>query len=216
MSNLESNSKDLLVSLSKGIVGSIPYIGSIVSEAIGTLIPNQRLDRVVEFLTKLELEVTSLDLQMRRFRSSMQTPEGLDLIEEGLIQASRAVTLERKERLARLVGRSLTAEQLNYAESRKLLNIYRELTDPELIWLIYYGNPSTLGCNDITEKNPDIFRPASQEIGAPQEERDRGAIQESYKNTLLRLGLIREKERFTHLTQLGRLMLRYIVDIEPS
>ena len=30
-------------------------------------------------------------------------------------------------------------EKLKYEEARKVLNLYRELTDPEIIWLIYYS-----------------------------------------------------------------------------
>ena len=156
MSDLEPNSKDRLVSVAKGVVGACPLIGSLASEAIGTIIPNQRLDRVVEFLRQLDAEVSILDSRLQNFERNLQTGAGIDVLEEGLLQAARSVAKERKERLARLVGRTLTSEEVKYEESRKLLNLFRDLTDPEILWLFYYSMNPTLGRgphSELVEKN---------------------------------------------------------------
>ncbi|MCR4338952.1 MAG: hypothetical protein NUW01_03590, partial [Gemmatimonadaceae bacterium] len=149
------------------------------AEAIGALIPNQRLDRVVEFLRDLESEVRQLDGRLNNFENNIAGAEGLDILEEGLMQAARSVSNERKERLARLVGRSLTNEELAYEESRKLLNLFRDLTDPEILWLIYYSFNPVMGPGphqDLIAKHPDVLRPISREMGAPQEQIDRAAL----------------------------------------
>ena len=219
MSDLDSNSRDRLVSVAKGVAGACPVIGPMASEAIGTLIPNQRLDRVVEFLRQLEGEITAVDARLEIFERNLQTPKGLDVMEEGLIQAARSVAEERKERLARLVGRSLTTEEIKYEESRKLLNLFRELTDPEILWLIFYSMNPTLGrgpYSELVEKHPDVLEPVSREMGAPQEQVDRGALQDSYKNALLRFGLIEKDGRSNRITTLGRLLVRYIGEDSKS
>lgn len=215
MTNLESNTKDRLISVAKGVAGACPFIGSLAAEAIGTLIPNQRLDRVVEFISKLETEVRNLDSRFDNFERNLRSVEGLDIMEEGLVQSARSVSNERKERLARLVARSLTNEEVKYEESCKLLNLYRELTDPELLWLIYFSMNPVLGSGphkDFIEKHPDVLMPISREMGASQEQLDRGALQDSYKNTLLRFGLIEQRGDTKRITALGRLLVRYIQD----
>jgi len=215
MTNLESNTKDHLISVAKGVAGACPFIGSLAAEAIGTLIPNQRLDRVVEFIRQLETEVRNLDSRFDNFERNLKSVEGLDIIEEGLVQAARSVSDERKKRLARLVARSLTNGEVKYEESRKLLNLYRELTDPELLWLIFYSMNPVMGPGphkDFVEKHSDVLMPISREMGAPQEQFDKGALQDSYKNTLFRLGLIEQRDKTNQITTLGRLLVRYIED----
>lgn len=213
MPELETNNTDRLTSVAKGIVGACPCIGPLASEAIGNFIPNQRLDRVVHFLRELDDQVRQVDSRLGKLENSLRSPEGLDLFEEGLVQSARAISRERQERLARLIGRSLTEEKIKYAESKKLLNLFRELTDPEVLWLIYYSIIPTFGSafhNRMMEDNPDVLKPVSREMGAPQEQIDRGALQDSYQNTLHRLGLIKEEGRSFQVTSLGRLLVRYI------
>ena len=76
--------------------------------------------------------------------------EGLDLFEEGLLQASRSISEERRRRLANLLAKSLSQEELKYAESKKLLNLLRELTDPEVLILLYYSEQPTFSYKFMT------------------------------------------------------------------
>lgn len=215
MNQLEPNARDRLVSVAKGAAGALPIVGSIVAEILDSVVPNLRFERVVSFLKTLDERVGCINERLANFERNLKTVEGLDLFEEGIIQASRAVSEERKQRLARLVARSLSAEELKYAESRKLINLYNELTDPEVVWLIYYSLHPVLGKgphSDWVEKHPDILKPIRREMGASQEQHERGALQDSYKSTLLRLGLTIERNNTTSMTILGRLLVRYITD----
>lgn len=215
MSDLSTNNLDRLTSVAKGVIGICPIIGPIASEAIGTIIPNQRLDRVVNFLRILENIVTELDSRMERIEGNLKSEEGVDIFEEGMMQAARSVSSERQERLANLVARSLLDKELKYAESRKILNIYRELTDQEILWLIFYSVPQRMPSqfhSDMIEKYPEVLAPASRLMNAPQNEIDRGALQDSYKNTLLRLGLIQTRDSTTsfEISALGLILVKYI------
>ena len=219
MNQLEPNRRDRLVSIAKAAAGALPYIGTLVGEILDSVVPNLRFERMVNYLKNLEAEVIRIDERMASFEKHIKTEEGLDIFEEGMIQASRSISKDRKERLARLVARSLSADELKYEESRKLLNLYRELTDPEIVWLIFYSLNPVLGKGphtDWVEKHPEILRPISREIGAPQEQHERAALQDSYKATLLRLGLIEERNRTTSLTMLGRMLVSYISGEEES
>lgn len=219
MKQLETNSRDRLVSIAKAAAGALPFIGTLVGETLDTVVPNLRFERVVTFLKSLEANVADLDSRIISFENHLKTEEGLDIFEEGIIQASRSVSEERKERLARLVAKSLSADDMKYEEGRKLLNLYRELTDPEIIWLIFYSLNPVLGKGPHSEwvdKHPEILNPISREMGAPREQHEKAALQDSYKETLLRLGLTEERGRTTSLTTLGRMLVSYIIDEDDS
>lgn len=212
MTQLESNKTDYLVSIAKGLMGTCPLIGPMAAEAIGTLIPNQRLDRVVAFLRELDARVSRIDVGLQNFQSHIGTPEGLDLLEEGLVQATRAVSSYRQERLVHVVSHALTIEELKYAESRKVLNLLRELTDPELLWLVYYSLNPVLGKgphSELMERHPEVFSPVSRTFDSSQAELDRAAIQDSYRNTLARNGLIEHENKSYRISALGRIVVRY-------
>lgn len=213
MSDLDANTRDHLVSAAKSAAGALPFVGSLVSEVLTTTIPDLRFERVVAFLKALDAEVKGLDDRLDKFQRNLETEKGIDIFEEGILQSSRAILPERKERLARLVARSLSSDEVAYEESKKLLNLYRELTDPEIVWLIYYSMNPVFGegpHSEWVELHPEILKPISQEMGAPREQHERAALQESYKATLARLGLAEQKNRALRLTILGKMLVRYI------
>lgn len=216
---LDSTTSDKLAAAARGIAAACPVIGGLVAEAVNSIIPNQKLDRVIGFLRYLDERVSILDRDLSGAASRLQDERGLDLLEDGIVQAARAVTEERRTRIGNLLARSLTQEELKYAESKKLLNLLRELTDAELLFLVYYSEPPYLGFQyhrDLTEKHPDVLRPASRILSIPQDEIDRGALRDSYLSTLVRLGLLQQKENQYSLASLGRLLLRYIQQEETE
>lgn len=216
---LDTTTTDKLAAAARGIAAACPVFGGLVAEAVNSIIPNQKLDRVIGFLRHLDEKVSILDRDLSRAASRLQDERGLDLLEEGIVQAARALTEERRTHIGNLLARSLTQAELKYAESKKLLNLLRELTDAELLFLVYYSESPYLGSDfhrDLMEKHPDVLRPASRSLGIPQAEIDRGALREGYLSTLVRLGLLQQKENQHSLTSLGRLLLRYVQQEEPE
>jgi hypothetical protein len=186
-----------------------------VSQVISQFIPNQRLERIASFLKELEKSFAQFDQRLSQIESHITSTEGLDIFEEGMLQAARSASEDRQRWLAAIVGNSLSSEKMKYEESKKLLNLYRELTDGELIWLIYISKTQTLNSSyhkALREKYPDILKTASKEVGASQDESDRSALQDGYKNTLLRLGLatLKDNGKTLQITQLGSLLVRYL------
>ena len=86
------------------------------------------------FLQALDLKVSQIDEKLENFELNLNSVEGIDLLEEGMLQASRSISFERKERLASILEKSLSGENLKYEESRKILNIFQEK------FLIYLEN----------------------------------------------------------------------------
>ena len=48
--NLNNILIDRLASGAKGITGAVPFVGSIIAEIVGNVIPNQRIDRLTRFV----------------------------------------------------------------------------------------------------------------------------------------------------------------------
>jgi hypothetical protein len=214
LTGLDNQLRDRLTPLAKGVVGACPVIGPMLAEAVGMAIPNQRVERIVAFVRALEARVGNAEAMLTRMHERLQTYQGIDLLEEGLTQAARAVSEERQARLAQLVGASLTAEELRHEESKKLLGLLRELTDPEVVWLIHYSVPVTSGSafhESLMKLHPEILEPVTSSLNASEAEQDRGALQESYKNTLRQLGLLETNNNFgEQISHLGMMLMRYI------
>lgn len=213
LAQLDSRHRDRLIPIAKGIVGACPVIGPMLAEVVGMAVPNQRVERILTFARTLDERVRVTEDNLDRIKVYLRTDEGIDLLEDGITQSARAVTSERQQRIAYLIANALTGDELRYQESKKLLNILREITDPEIMWLIYYSVPSTLGSDfhqRLRNTHPEIFDPVYSSYGASQNERDRGALQNSYKNTLIRFGLLEEDRSSLRISYLGEMLVRAI------
>ncbi|ABM20979.1 hypothetical protein [Marinobacter nauticus] len=124
--NLEENRVDSLVSLSKGIVGVLPFAGPLFSEVIGAVIPNQRADRIVGFLHELDKRLRLLEAVASLNKYSV------DLFEDTLQQASRALSDDRNRTLANYFSKSINVDEDEYETKKKILQVLAELTDVDL------------------------------------------------------------------------------------
>lgn len=224
---LKAQATDYVASGVRSALGAVPFAGSLLSEIAGTIIPNQRIDRIANFARKLEERIR--DLEEEAVRSHLDDEEFTDLVEEGLRQAARATTEERRAYLASLVATSLTEEAIEHSESRHLLRMLGELSDVEVIWLRSYDNSASQGDENFRERHRQVLEPVAGRLGSSEEEIDKEALQNSYKTHLERLGLVagkvktdrdknpefdRQKGDFKRqsygTTRLGRLLLRMI------
>ncbi|MDW7646518.1 MAG: hypothetical protein SCI25_15955 [Desulfuromonadales bacterium] len=95
---METKGNDLTAILSKGLIGAIPFVGPLAAEVVGAIIPNQRIDRLEAFLNKLEEKLEVAD--KNKVSESFSRPEQIDLLEDAFLQASRAMSDDRKDYLA--------------------------------------------------------------------------------------------------------------------
>ena len=92
-----------------------------------------------------------------------------------------------------IVANGLNKEQVQISQSIYLLNLLSELNDEEIIWLRFYLYPTLGGDEEFRSKHQSTLTLARNYIGASEEQMDKSAIQESYKEYLERLGLIKTK-----------------------
>lgn len=63
---LSSQASDYISALLKGALGAVPIAGSLLAEIAGTIIPNQRVDRLVSFARALEARLAGVEQQFLR------------------------------------------------------------------------------------------------------------------------------------------------------
>ena len=226
--DINRTNRDLAIQLSKGIFGAIPTVGPLAALVIDSLIPNQRIDRIADFLMVLEEKVSNIEEDL--LKKKFTTPESIDLLEDSFYQVCRALSEERKQQIAALFKNSLTDYELEHVHYKKLLSLLGELNDVEILLLKYYSQPSP-GAQDRFwkqhERGLDYPRATA---GTPREDvqviADRETLHHSYETNLVRIGLLgptfrnrrhaanrefaEDASEDHEITTLGRLLLRSI------
>ncbi|MFT7052521.1 MAG: hypothetical protein ACJAU1_000065 [Psychromonas sp.] len=133
--NLKVSEKDDLVSLLKGSAGIVPFAGGLLAEVISSVIPNQRIDRIADYLEELSKRLIEFEYQQIKENKLYR-----DLFEDTIIQASRSLSSERNQYLAQFVKNTLDLSQDHYAVQKKLLFILQELTDSDIQFLTEVRN----------------------------------------------------------------------------
>jgi hypothetical protein len=187
---LDADRADRLVAVARSIVGAVPFIGPAAAEVIGHVIPAQRSDRIVAMLRHLDGKVRELDQELLQAR--IRSEEFVDLLEDGLHQAARSLSEDRREHIAALLKNSLAAEELEHLRDKKLLWLLGELNDAEMIMLQSYGLPER-DRRQFIEKHEAVLRAPPAHLGSGRAELDRAAIHDAFRKRLADLGLIRPR-----------------------
>jgi len=225
---LKQKTVDYVAGAANAGLGAIPFVGSLLVEVAGFIIPNQRIDRIVKFAEKLQERISNIEEDF--IRSQLIDESFTDLLEEGIRQAARSLTEDRREYLASIISNSLSQEEISNIESKHLMMILNELNDIEIIWLRFYLVPTHTGDEEFRSLHKLILDPVMAHINDPSYVLDQAAIQDNYVHHLSRLNLLIPKyqtsnedqssvfDDFTgaqeiqgyEITQLGKLLLRFI------
>lgn len=229
--NLGSTSTDIIVSLTKGGVGAIPVIGSMVAEIVGNVIPNQRVDRISEFVRLLDerLRQTEQSVLDAKFRE----PAVVDLLEDAFLQAARATSHERLEHIANVVANGMSDEELKEVQAKRMLWLLGQLNDSEIIILrsrLVMTREDLVVDAEFRSKHAELLAPDTMVRGSSEEEFEEAALKASYRQHLHDLGLLRQRYKKPNrgelpefdettgtmkasgsgLTRLGKMFLRYL------
>ncbi len=225
---LAPSTADYVASAAKAALGAVPFVGSLLAEIAGSVIPNQRIDRLVRFASELEDRLNTVD--KATVRSHLTDENFTDLVEEGLRQASRSTTDDRRRHIANVIAGSLTSEDISFIESKHLLRLLGEINDVEVIWLRFYLDQVMQGDDEFRLQHKGVLKPVMASMTSPRSEIDKETLQRSYKEHLEQLGLLQERYRLDsktrlpefdrvsgrpktqgyELTRLGRLLLRQV------
>ncbi|SOB57922.1 conserved protein of unknown function [Pseudodesulfovibrio profundus] len=219
MADALRNNDDLAVAV-KGILGAIPVVGPLAAEIIGATIPNQRIHRVEDTLRRLESQLGEQAEQT--LRSAMASPEGLDLIEEAMIQAGRAITEDRRQYIASLLKNGFSDTERKHEIKKRLIETFDKINDVEVL-LLYARALGPGESRRFWEENRETLSRPQTSLGSSSEDFEDAAVYDSYYLNLSTLGLIarnkNDKSRIGgnelaaqnfKITPFGRMMLAYL------
>lgn len=233
---LGNTSTDIVASALKGGVGAIPIVGSLVAEIVGNVIPNQRVDRIVRFVQLLEERLGKLEAGP--LREKLVRVHAVDILEDGFTQAARATSQERLEQIANVVANGIGADELDQAETKRMLWLLGQLNDAEIIILrsrLAMTGEDYVADAEFQEKHAELLAPAAIVMGSPDEEIEDAALKASYRQHLHDLGLTRPrfskprkgdlpefdsttgmmKSSGSDVTRLGKMLLKHLKLIPP-
>lgn len=196
--NITPNKVDILVSSAKSVLGVVPFAGPLLAELVGNLIPNQRVDRLTKYVQALEQKLSEIDRD--KIDDALKDGEGVDLLEEGFIQASRSLTDERRKYIANVVANGINDDTIEYNESKYALKLLAELNDQEVIWLRFFMVPTIGGDPEFRSRHKNVLEPVRAYIGSDERTIEKASLQASYKEHLERIGLVKSHYRVDHKT----------------
>lgn len=226
---LDDDLRDRLVAIGKSAVSVVPIAGGPLAEIIGAVIPGQRADRIVAYLRELSERFAA-------FEASVQLAVAvnavkIDLIEEGGFQAARATSKERIGYIVEAVCRGLKENDAEVIRRKRLLLLFGELDDDEVVLLNAYGR--SYGYAD-PEAFDRVQRPDPTHLQSARQDIDREHLYEAGEEHLLRVNLLKRNYgtvrkgqlpdfdarngHFKHTVEvsyLGRMLLKEIGLITP-
>jgi hypothetical protein len=179
---------DYVASAAKAALGAVPFAGSLLAEIAGSIIPNQRIERVVDFASQLEARLSETERGL--LRAKLTDENFTDLMEEALRQAARSVSAERRAYIAQLVVNGLSPGAVSVVETKHLLKILGEINDIEIIRLTSHLFDTMGSGQGYWERHREILETAAPSFGSPQDEIDRFTMQNSYDEHLASLALL--------------------------
>ena len=159
--------REVGVAVAKGVLGAIPIVGSLAAELFGALIPNRRMDRVEQLLTEISQRLGETDSE--RLRERFESPEFADILEEGAVQASRALSEDRLRAIAEVLTRGITEADVKHEQDKRLLEILGELNDSEVVLLASHTIKASLEPEWLA-KHERVLQPRVAYIGAPEDD----------------------------------------------
>lgn len=206
---LKNQAVDYVVTATKSVLGLIPVVGSALAEFAGTLIPNQRIDRLTKFATELSRRLS--EAEGRLLTDALQDPTFGDLVEESMRQAANSLSDERRSYLAALVANSMDQEAVSATDSRHVLRLVGQLNDLEVILLRSYLVATLGGDEAFREKHAEVLEPVAAFLDSDQATLDKSTLRDGYPFHLNQLGLLRlGRQGGFDITPMGRLVLRMI------
>lgn len=137
--NLDKNWKDLTKGIVSAAFGGIPYIGPIIQELFNYSIPNQRIDRIVNFLKLLEQDFKKLEKTQEQIKTLLTKPENASLLHKTCMGCAEAMTDEKIEYFKNIFVYGLN-EDIDFQKTKAeaFLNLLMRLTDIEVHLLKYF------------------------------------------------------------------------------
>jgi len=187
--SLKTNGTDRATSLAMALAGMLPVAGSLISELISNVVPNQRADRIANYVTALGQRIASLEVEARPKLEDM-TPEKTALFEDGAFASARALSDERIEQIARMVVAGMSGDERDAEYQRRYLRLLQDLFDTDLVALHSIASWRGVPTSTKLMSNGDAKLASDEELRTRS---DRRSIESDQQERLKRLGLVRQE-----------------------
>lgn len=229
ISIIEENEVDILTTSFKGSAGMIPILGPYFAEIIGSLVPNQRIDRITTFLKLFYKKFEEQNLQIEILKEKMKNEDFINLFDDISWLAAKSTSNDRKEYLASILINGLTDDKLDEIQKNIFLNLMSDLNDIEILILYSHTMASRID-EEFNKKHQETLTPPVAYIGASEDDINKSILFKTYKEKLVRLNLLNKnfkklkkgelpefddktgmiKSNGFEITSIGRLFLKYI------
>jgi len=212
--------EDLLASALKSALALTGPFGGVIGEFLTQFIPQQRLDRLHDWVEQLNDRLKGLEAGFeRRLQESAAYSA---LAEQAAVAAVQTPSHERRRDLAELLRTGLSTADAELLEHHALLRLLTDLNDVQVILLMGYGSfRQTMGNSALGafyQQHPGVFDLAPPVMDSSVDDRRRWAMHEHYIDDLIAKGLLRDTEgiakssraKRVEITRLGSLLLRAI------
>lgn len=227
--DLKTNSVDIATSIISASVSIVPYAGGFLSELVQGIIPNQRQDRIVKFISELCERLDEMEFSIEELKNRYQNQKYGMFTYDCLRNVVDDVYDEKLDYYKNLCLNAITENEKNLIHCERILKILSGLDYFEILYLEFYSDCMATGTktmNDVTAKlGFDVLRPAYT-LSMNDAERDEETYKQITLNNLCNAGLLnmevrpvgsgRTKRTSYEITPLGRLVLRKIKGNEKN
>ncbi len=188
LKNLNENNTDKMVRAFNAALGEIPILGGALGELFSSVIPNQRIDRMVEFIKILNEKLTSQEQEL--LKSQILDENFSGLLQDVIESAIKTIGKERKNHLAKILQSGLTSNKEELMELRLITRILKEINDIEIIILKYHSILTSNESSIFFQKNKNILESELLFVGASKEQEKQHFMYKGYLYHLVSLGLL--------------------------
>lgn len=221
--DLNTNSTDIIVSGISAAVGIIPVAGGLMSEIVQNIIPNQREDRIVKFISDLSDELEKTKFSLEKLKLKFENQKYGTFTYNCLRDIVNDVYDEKIEYYRNLCVNAITNDEKNLIHCERILKILSELDYYEILYLKFYSDVSIAGTETMKEVTSklgfDILKP-NYYMSMSEDERDEETYKQITLNNLCNTGLLQREVKLVNngrrehisykITTLGRLILKKI------
>ncbi|MGL1893377.1 MAG: hypothetical protein OCD02_17200 [Spirochaetaceae bacterium] len=159
--NLSNNRIDVVNSAIKSTLGAVPLAGTFLGELVSAIIPNQRMDRVTDFLKLLSTRFEDIE---DKCKSNL---DALFLLEEGIRISAKTNNKKKREWITSIIGKGIY-EEIEPNITEKFIAILEDITYEQVIILIYFHTKENNELYPTRSKlefiYPDIIMPPAVHI----------------------------------------------------
>lgn len=186
--SLNENRIDRLVQLINATFGEIPIVGGAIVEFFSSVIPNQRTDRIIEFIKILNQRLS--DQEQETFRNQILNEDFNGLLEDVVESTIKSIGKERKQHLVEVLKAGLNANKEETIELKLVTKTLKEINDIEVIILNSHIAKTSNEHHDFYQKHSSVLDARRLFSNADKNDEKKHYIYKGYLYHLVSLGLL--------------------------